>query len=138
MRIKQVLAVIGSLILLAGVFTPIVSIPIMGEMTYYQNGRTEAVIVLVFAALSLILGATKIYKGLWLTGIGSLAVLLYTLIRFQTKISEMKSDMDTTVADTPLHGLVDMAMQTIQFQWGWGILLVGTGLIIAAAALKEN
>lgn len=138
MRTKQALGLIGSLILLAGVFTPIVSIPVMGEMTYFQNGRNEAVILLAFAVISLILAAAGYYKGLWLSGIGSLAVMLYTFIRFQTKISEMKSDMETTVADTPLHGLVDMAMQTIQFQWGWGVLLGGAGLIIAAAALKEN
>ncbi|MHB0989688.1 MAG: hypothetical protein ACYC3O_10195 [Burkholderiales bacterium] len=138
MHAKQVLGLTGSLILLAGVFTPIVSIPVMGDMTYFQNGRNEAIIVLVLAVVSLILAATKLYKGLWLTGIGSFAVMLYTFFRFQSKMSEMKSDMESPLAGTPLHGLVDMAMQSVQFQWGWAVLLAGAGLILAAVALKEN
>ena len=138
MHIKQTLGLVGSIALLAGVFTPIVSIPVMGEMTYLQNGRTEGIIVLVLAFISLLLALTRQYRGLWITGIGSLAVLLYTFVRFQSKMSDMKSDMESPLSGTPFHGLVDIAMQSVQFQWGWAVLLVGAGLVLAAAVLKED
>ena len=45
----------ASIILFVGVFTPIVSFPIIGYMNYLQNGRGDGVIVLILAVISLVL-----------------------------------------------------------------------------------
>ncbi|MHB1678074.1 MAG: hypothetical protein ACYCSS_11155 [Sulfuriferula sp.] len=138
MNTKQLLGFIGSIILFVGVFAPVVSAPIIGNMTYYQNGRGDGIIMLVLAAASLVLALTKNYKGLWLTGFASFGVMLFTFINFQSKMSQMKSDMGLHLAGTPFHGLVDMAMQSVQLQWGWAVLIVGAGLVIASVALNEE
>jgi len=31
-----------------------------------------------------------------------------------------------------------MAMQSVQLQWGWALLIVGAALVIASAAVKEE
>ncbi|MBI9082217.1 MAG: hypothetical protein JEZ11_01385 [Desulfobacterales bacterium] len=49
MGTKQILGLIGSIILFVGVFTPIFSVPIMGNMNYFQNGKGDGTIVLVLA-----------------------------------------------------------------------------------------
>lgn len=136
MNTKQLLGFFGALILLAGVFSPIVSVPFMGDATYIQNGRGEGIIVLVLAAASLVLALTKNYAGLWLTGVGSFGVMLFTYVNFESKMSRMESDVGSHLAGTPLHGLVDIAAQSVRLQWGWAVLIVGAGLIVAAAALK--
>jgi curved DNA-binding protein CbpA len=135
---KQILAVIGSIVLFIGVFMPIVSVPIVGNMNYFQNGKGDGTIVLILAGISLLLAMSKKYKGLWFTGLGSLAVMLFTFYNFQSKMAEAKANMESSLAGNPFRGIADMAMQSIQLQWGWAILIVGAGLLIAAAALKED
>jgi len=139
MNTKQILGLIGSIVLFIGVFTPIESVPIMGNMNYFPNGQGNAgTLILVLAVMSLVLVLTKTYEGLWFTGIGSLAVLAFTFINFQMKMANMKSQMESELAGNPFRGLADMAMQSVQLQWGWALLIVGAGLVIASAAMKDE
>jgi len=138
MNTKQLLGLIGSMILFVGVFTPIVSIPFIGNLNYFQNGKGDGTIVLILAVASLVLVLTKNYKWLWFTGIGSLGVLLFTFINFQLKMSEVKTDMESQLAGNPFRGFADVAMQSVQLQWGWALLIVGAALVIASAALRED
>ena len=141
MNTKQLLGFIGSIVLFIGVFTPIVSVPIMGNMNYFQNGEGDGTIVLVLAVISLILVLAKKYKGLWFTGIASLGIMLFTFMSFQSKMSQLtqlKADMESELAGNPFRGLADMAIQSIQLQWGWALLLVGAALVIASAAAKDE
>jgi len=57
---RQVFGLIGSILLFIGVFTPIISIPIVGNMDYFQNGKGDGTIVLVLAVISLLL-AIRVY-----------------------------------------------------------------------------
>ena len=50
----------------------------------------------------------------------------------------MKSQMESELAGNPFRGLADMAMQSVQLQWGWALLIVGAGLVIAGAAMKDE
>ena len=138
MNTKQMLGLIGSVVLFIGVFAPIVSVPIMGNINYFQNGQGDGMIILVLAAISLILVLMEKYKALWFTGSASLAVMLFTLVNFQTKMSQFKADMELELADNPFRGLADMAISSVQLQWGWALLVVGAVLVIISAALKNK
>jgi hypothetical protein len=135
---KHILGLIGSIVLFIGVFTPIVSAPIIGSMNYFQNGKGDGMLILILAIVSLVFVLTKKYKGLWFTGVGSLAIMALTFINFQMKISDMKSQMESELAGNPFRGLADVAMQSVQLQWGWALLIVGAGLVIASAAMKDE
>lgn len=137
-NIKLLLGLMGSIVLFIGVFTPIVSVPIMGNMNYFQNGKGDGTIVLVLAVISLVLVLAKKYKWLWFTGVGSLGVMFFTFINFQLKISQAKADMESELAGNPFRGLADMVMQSVQLQWGWALLIVGAALVIASAAMKDR
>lgn len=134
---KQLLGLIGSAILFVGVFAPIVSIPIMGNMNYFQNGKGDGTIVLVLAVVSLILVLLKKFKGLWFTGLGSMAIMTFTFINFQMALTNTRTQMETDLVGNPFRGIADMAMQSVQIQWGWALLIIGAVLLIASAAIKE-
>jgi hypothetical protein len=134
---KQLLGVIGSIMVFFGVFTPIISVPIVGSMNYFQNGKGDGVIVLVLALISIGLVLAKKYGGLWITGGGSLAVMLFTFLNFQLRMSQMHDEMEIKLAGNPFRGIADVAMQSIQIQWGWAVLVIGAALLIAAAAIKR-
>ena len=135
---RQTLAYVGSLVLLGGVFAPIVRVPILGTVNYFQNGRGDGVIVLVLAVISLYLTATKQYRKLWATGLASAAVLTFTFIAFQVRVSDIKSTMNRDLEGNPFRGLADVAVQGIQLEWGWILLVVGAGMIMLAAAVKND
>jgi len=135
---KQLLGLIGSAVLFVGVFAPIVSIPIIGNINYFQNGKGDGVIVLVLAVISLILILLKKFKGLWFTGLGSMGVVVFTFINFQINLANARTQMETELVGNPFRGIADMAMQSVQIQWGWALLIVGAVLVIASAAIKEK
>jgi len=135
---KQLLGLIGSALLFVGVFAPIVSIPIMGNMNYFQNGKGDGTIVLVLAVISLILVLLKKFKGLWFTGLGSMAIMVFTFINFQITLANTRTQMETELVGNPFRGIADMAMQSVQIQWGWALLIIGAVLLIASAAIKEK
>ena len=135
---RQLIGMIGSIILIVGVFTPILSVPIMGNMNYFQNGEGDGTIILILAVISFILVLIKKCKGLWFTGLGSVGVLLFTFIDFQSRMSQIIANMESELAGNPFRGLADIAIQSVQLQWGWALLIVGSALIIASAAMKEE
>lgn len=138
MNKKQTFGLIGSVMLFIGVFTPLISLPIVGSTNYFMNGKGDGTIVLILAIISFLLVLAKKYKGLWFTGFASLGVMFFTFVNFQSKMSEAKATMQAQLAGNPFAGLGDLAMQSVQLQWGWTILIIGAVLIISAAAIKEN
>lgn len=112
---RQQLGVVGSVVLFGGAFAPILSVPFLGTMNYYQG---DGKIVAVLAVLSLVLVLGKMYKGLWLSGGISLAIILYALVNYQR-----------------LGGL---GRALVQLEWGWAPLVVGAGLILYTAAGKKT
>jgi hypothetical protein len=138
MKTKQLLSVLGSILLFVGVFTPLISIPIVGSFNYFQNGKGDGIFILALAVVSLILALTSHYEWLWLTGGGSLAVLTFTFVQFQLMRQQMLSMMDKDLVGNPFAGLAQLAVNSVQIQWGWALLLVGVGMVLAGAVLKDE
>ncbi len=134
---SKILGVLGSLVLFVGVFAPLVSVPLVGNMNYFQNGRGDGSIILVLAVTSIVLSAVGRFKWLYLTGFSRLGILIFTFVNFQIKISQMKTEMDTRLAGNPFKGIADVAMSAFQLQWGWALLIIGIGLVLSSAAFDQ-
>ena len=135
MNNRQLLGISGSALLFIGVFLPVVKLPIVGDMNYFANGRGDGVLVLLLSVTSLALVLLRWYRELWITGLGSAAVLAFTFFNFQSKMGQMKAQMETQLKDNPFRGFANLAMQSVQLQWGWAVLVIGTVLLIATAAM---
>ncbi len=138
MNIKQLLGILGSAILFIGVFLPILSLPIVGNINYFRNGEGDGVFVLVLAVLSLILTITKNYKFLWATGGGSIGMMLFTYYTFYSEMSKQRASLETDLAGNPFKGLAEAMMQSVQVQWGVAVMIIGAALILAAAIIKND
>lgn len=138
LSIRQVLALGGSVVLALGVFAPLVSLPLVGSLNYFQNGHGDGVLVLIFAMSAFVEALTKNYRWLWVSGLGSLATITFAFITFQAKLSEISSNTNTELAGDPLKGLTDLALQSVQLQWGWALLMLGTLALLVAAAMRED
>jgi stage V sporulation protein K len=136
MESRQVVGLTGALVLFIGVFTPIVSIPTVGYINYFQNEKMHGVVILSLASISFLLLLTKQYRGLWFTGLVSFAVLLFTFINLQIRISEIKDKLGVELAGNRPPGLADLALRSVQIEWGWSVLTIGAAFIVWAAANK--
>ena len=53
-------------------------------------------------------------------------------------MSDMKTHTDTELKDNPFRGVAEFAVDSVQLQWGWAVLVIGIALLIAAAAMKDT
>lgn len=135
--LAQILGILGSVLLFLGTFAPIVSVPIIGSISFLKNGSGDGLILIALAIASVLLVLRRKYQWVWLSGLGALAVIVFNFIFLQIKLYEIQVRMQNELADNPFKGIADLAVQSIRLEWGWGILLIGTGLIITAAYLKK-
>ena len=135
---RQLLGIIGSAILFIGVFMPIVKLPVVGEMNYFHNGRGDGVIILALAVTSFVFVLIRWYRQLWITSLSSAGVLAFTFFNFQSKMSQATRQMETELKDNPFRGLADLAVQSVQLQWGWAVLVIGIAFLIVVAAMKDT
>jgi len=138
MTTRQLLGILGSAILFIGVFMPIVKLPVVGELNYFHNGRGDGVIILALAVTSFIFVLIRWYRQLWITSPASAAVLAFTFFNFQSKMSQATRQMETELKDNPFRGLADLAVQSVQLQWGWAVLVIGIAFLIVVAAMKDT
>jgi hypothetical protein len=131
--LPRILGMLGGVTLMLGVFLPVVSVPIMGNLNYFQNGKGDGVIVLVLALAGLWMTSRKAFKLLLLPGFGILLMLGYTFVALQSRLSSMRAEMEKSLAGNPFRGIADAAMNGVQIQWGWAVLALGAGLFLAAA-----
>jgi hypothetical protein len=115
MMTSRNVAVAGALLLFAGAFAPIASLPVVGDVSFLTYGKSVALFVLAMA----LLGSALAYAGhmrlvLW-PGLGALAMLGFKFYRLQSG--------------------VDGAAQV---QWGWAVLLLGALLMIWAGVAARR
>ena len=130
---RQIFAIIGCFMLFVGVFAPFISVPILGSMNYFQNGKGDGTVVLMLAVTSLVAVLYRKYRWLWVTGLGSLGLLAFAFFKFQYRMSSMKADIAKRLGRNPFHDLGDFA---IQMEWGWALLLAGSLMLLIAAGMN--
>jgi hypothetical protein len=134
-NLRQLLGIAGSIVLFLGVFMPLISMPIVGSLNYFQNGKGDGVIIIVLAGISMFLTLTKRFKGLLVTAFCSFAVMGFTFFRFQYAMNGVREEISKS--NNLFKGFGEKMLDTVQLQWGWAVLLVGAGLLIAAAFMKS-
>jgi hypothetical protein len=124
---RQTIGLAGVAALAIGVFVPLVSLPIVGSLTYFNNGKGDGTFVLALAVISALIVLTKRYRALWLTGLASLGLIGYSFMN----IARALAGLERELAGNPFRGLANA-----QMQWGWALLVIGSLLLLAAAASK--
>jgi len=129
------LAIGGAAALVIGLFLPIVSLPIVGQVNLIGNfTNLSALALLALAGLALFLVAKdRVADALWPGGAAAL-MLAYWFVRLQWQIGQAKAAMEETLGpDNPFAELARTAAGTIQLQWGWLVLIAGAAALVYAS-----
>jgi len=123
---------LGAALLVAGLFAPIVTIPIIGSVNLFGNGGNLAgLILMAFAALSAGLALKDRQADAIWPGAAACGVVIYCFGRLQFGMAEMRNSLKE-LEGNPFAGLAEGAMGAVQIQWGWLVLAAGAGLIVYA------
>jgi hypothetical protein len=126
MKSEQFFGAIGAVLIMIGVFLPILSVPIWGSINLWQIQHSMALALLLIAALHLILCIRQIWRAMYLTKIAIVAALVYMTFH----------NWDRVMGPTnPLMGLV---RQVVKVHWGVGILAAGVLITLAATLPKPQ
>ncbi len=125
----------GAALLIAGLFAPIITLPILGSINLFNNASNEtAIIIVVLAAAAAWLAVREHTEDAIWPGFAAGAILLYVFARIQYGLSKMRASLTEGLEGNPFAGLAQTALGSVQLQWGWLVLAAGAGLIIYAGA----
>lgn len=128
---RKGLAIVGSVVLFIGAFLPVLAVPLMGQMTFFQAYRGLAILTTLLALATLAVALREKYRYLWLTGCGALAIVSFGLLQI---IFLQQNPTAGQAAQNPFAGMDALIRQSYQIQYGWAVLLIGAVLIVGAAA----
>lgn len=141
------LGLAGALVLLLGLFCPAIKIPIIGGISYFGilvkqigNGNLNDLGVSALLILSSCVGAfvvapTRCFAWLWASVVGVLLGLGITLVSLFAFKAELRAEV---LDDNPFAGLARAAAAAVGPDFGLGVLVIGVGLLIAAATIRKK
>ena len=135
---QQLIGLVGGVVLLLGIFLPIVSMPIVGSVSIFSSGRIDGYLLLGLAIISLVLAFTNSLKPLRLIGGVSLLIVVIDFVYLLYKLKSIKGDVSDKLQGNPFGGMAEAMMSTVQIQYGWVFFFIGGVLLIYAAAAKDS
>ena len=89
------MGMLGAALLFVGMFLPVFSMPTIDDITYFQNGRFDRIIVLSASVFAMYFAFARNSKGLVATGAMSLVFAGYSLIDMYLQVRDMKASIKT-------------------------------------------
>jgi hypothetical protein len=132
---NRILALVGVVLLIVGVFLPVVSMPIVGTMNMLLPGGElgDGIFILVLALIGGGLAlAGKTRHVVW-PALLSLAFIAWKYIQLQGSLDEARTRMTDLGADSAMTSSLTDAVQ-MQFL-GWAVLGLGGIVLLVAGVL---
>ena len=139
LKIKQyqLLSISASTALISGVFLPILSIPFLGDQTFYQNQQYISIFIIINAILISLISFTRLKMFLWLLALMVSGSLIYAYTDFQGTMSEFDQMMGDGVASEFIKKMKNSFMASIEIKYGVYFLILGVLLTFISAAWKK-
>lgn len=136
--IRLVLVIVGALMLIGGIFSPVVKIPFLGESSYLDQKQTESYVMILLGLLSLAFMILKKYHWLWFPAATSFLILFFNYYEFIYNKNHMNSSIKEILPFIKLNDVSGLFADAIELKWGVFILITGTVFIAIAAILKKD
>ena len=133
--LKQSIGILGSVLLLVGVFLPFLRLPVIGLSNYFAFSRGDGIVLIVLAAVSLCFILSRIYTGTGYTGFFSAIILILVFYSYKTRLAEMQKLVEQYKA---LESMAETIFHPIQLEWGFAVMVIGAVLLLAVSAVRSS
>lgn len=133
---NSLLITLGSTFMVLGTFMPIVSLPLVGSITYFNSGQGDGVVIMVLATIVALMAFTKAFRLAWIPASLACATLAITVTTLITKIAEAKTQLSESLEGNPFADLATGIAGSVQIQFGWVIVLIGICTSVFGAIYK--
>ena len=130
---SRILGIVGGVLLLIGVFCPLVGVDFMGQsmsVSYIGSGTGtswEGLVLILLGIAGIALAAMRKGRLLIVPGIVAIAILAYDYFSFKSKMSESLAG----AGDAMRQQMED----AVSMKWGWIVLLLGAIALLIAGAM---
>jgi hypothetical protein len=126
---------LGSLLLVFGIFAPIASAPFLGSINIFMNGRVDGVILLIAAegAFAAAL-ASKYWVGFIASGLGAF-ICGNVWYRLSSELPRIQAKSAKDLGEGIVAGVANLTFSQLHADWGIAILLIGTLLCFSCATV---
>lgn len=128
---SQIVTLAAAVICAAGTILPMVGVPLFKDRTFFQLSPNGAWILIGLATVSLLVALLRKYQALYITGLASLALVVYTLISVHLKRSGYQQNLENGMDQSPIKDLSVGFMKNVTVRYGWWVMLVGAVLFVA-------
>lgn len=140
-NLLKLIAVIGSLLFVVVPFAPLISAPMLGRITLFQQGRGDGIALLIVGLIALVLSILGKYWFLWFGGLFGIIEIGNLFLFFYNRFPELIEAYRRETKGNPFAGVGDFALSNIDPDWGSMILILGTlmmlGVAISAAIMNR-
>ncbi len=123
----QPIGLIGSLFLIFGSLTPILSTPAI-EFNLWKHPQHYGEIMVIMAIIGIVFTLFQNFKLLWIPTLGSIFITGYTFWGYYSKLDE-------------LNGLTEQLKvnsRMFNFEYGWCLLIIGSLLLLITIAISDQ
>jgi uncharacterized membrane protein len=139
MNNKQIIGLIGIVLIIMGLFIPLVKVPLIGGISFFENDKMESILVMGLCAISLVLILSKRKMLLWFSNIATFTVTLSSAVQTTRRLMSAKSTAEKILGEKLTNKLADkltgVAMEHVHIYWGLVFLILGVILIFVCAIL---
>jgi hypothetical protein len=131
----RLLVVAGAVIAIGGCFCPFASLPFVGDITYFLNGKGDGVWVVVISGVVGVMAMLNIVTPAVLGSV-LIGALLFS---FEARLASAVARILQSVGQgrgTLLSGLGDMLLRQVRIEWGFWVIALGAALMLLGGVLR--
>ncbi len=119
---RWLISLFGAVLVCCGIFMPVLSVPVLGNINYLLCGRGDGTILVALAVISLLFARKNRYRLSWYMGIASFGVVIVTYAGVYKRLSALDA----------------LTAKEYHLSWGWAVLVAGIATLMAAASFREK
>ena len=132
--VKQAVATLGAVLLMVGVFVPILGVPILHDQSMMQLRPNVGWTILGLAALTVLIALIRKFRWLYIPGVIAVGLIAYTPLAMQAQKDAIQSDIKHHIASMP-GGFFGKFVGATSLEYGWTLMMLGAILILAIPLL---
>lgn len=132
---QKVLSLAGMLLVFISLFTPLISLPIVGSVNLLQHNVPAAIFTIIVCGVSLYLTIKERYRDILYGSISLLILMAVLFINIYIKIEKVKADITKGLEGNMFAGLATAVAAAIRIEWGWALIFIGIGILIASSVI---